>query len=287
MPGSDGRRDDRIPTTHVGSLIRPPALLEFIAARQARAALRRGRVPGAASRAVVAEVVRRQAEVGIDLPSDGEFGKAISWSQYALERLSGFERRPRRRAPIPSRAAPIARASPSSTPSSIAPTAPPATRGRQRADRGLRRADRIHRPERAAARHRQLQGGARRRRASTQGFLPVAAPASVIPDRKNEYYTTDEECVARDRRGDAHRVPGDRRRRAAAAARRRALRGHLRPHGAARDARRIPRWVGDACRGAERRARGHSARSACATTSAGAAGRPAHHRRAAARTSST
>ena len=26
--------------------------------------------------------------------SDGEFGKAISWSQYALERLSGFERRP-------------------------------------------------------------------------------------------------------------------------------------------------------------------------------------------------
>src|SRR5438445_5774371 len=29
-----------------------------------------------------------------EIPSDGEFGKAISWSQYALERLSGFERRP-------------------------------------------------------------------------------------------------------------------------------------------------------------------------------------------------
>ena len=26
--------------------------------------------------------------------SDGEFGKSISWSQYVLERLSGFERRP-------------------------------------------------------------------------------------------------------------------------------------------------------------------------------------------------
>ena len=38
--------------------------------------------------------MRRQAEAGIDIPSDGEFGKAISWSQYALERLSGFERRP-------------------------------------------------------------------------------------------------------------------------------------------------------------------------------------------------
>ena len=42
----------------------------------------------------VAEVVRKQAEVGIDVVSDGEFGKSISWSQYVLERLSGFERRP-------------------------------------------------------------------------------------------------------------------------------------------------------------------------------------------------
>ncbi len=29
-----------------------------------------------------------------------------------------------------------------------------------------------------------------------EAFLPVAAPASVIPDRKNEYYATDEECLA-------------------------------------------------------------------------------------------
>ena len=42
----------------------------------------------------VKEVVQRQADAGIDVPSDGEFGKSISWSQYALERLSGFERRP-------------------------------------------------------------------------------------------------------------------------------------------------------------------------------------------------
>ena len=42
----------------------------------------------------VDEVVQQQADVGIDVVSDGEFGKAISWSQYALERLSGFERRP-------------------------------------------------------------------------------------------------------------------------------------------------------------------------------------------------
>ena len=28
-----------------------------------------------------------------------------------------------------------------------------------------------------------------------QGFLPVAAPASVIPDRKNEYYKSEDECL--------------------------------------------------------------------------------------------
>src|SRR5262249_56010560 len=42
----------------------------------------------------VGEVVRRQAAAGIDVVSDGEFGKSISWSQYVIERLSGFERRP-------------------------------------------------------------------------------------------------------------------------------------------------------------------------------------------------
>jgi 5-methyltetrahydropteroyltriglutamate--homocysteine methyltransferase len=30
----------------------------------------------------------------------------------------------------------------------------------------------------------------------SQGFLPVAAPASVIPDRKNEYYASEDECLA-------------------------------------------------------------------------------------------
>jgi len=85
MPSSDGR----IPTTHVGSLIRPPELLQFIAARQAGKPYDEAGYQACLSRSV-AEVVAQQAKTGIDLPSDGEFGKAISWSQYALERLSGF-----------------------------------------------------------------------------------------------------------------------------------------------------------------------------------------------------
>ncbi len=87
------RSQSRILTSHVGSLIRPPALQDFLRARQAgkpydEKAYRRCLANS------VGEVVRQQAQVGIDVVSDGEFGKSISWSQYALERLSGFERRP-------------------------------------------------------------------------------------------------------------------------------------------------------------------------------------------------
>src|SRR6185295_8757929 len=87
------RSTGRILTTHVGSLIRPAPLLPYIRAKQSGEPYdERGYAECLASS--VADVVRRQAAAGIDIPSDGEFGKAISWSQYALERLSGFERRP-------------------------------------------------------------------------------------------------------------------------------------------------------------------------------------------------
>src|SRR5262249_25411986 len=87
------RSTDRILTTHVGSLIRPEPLLEFLRLRQARQPLDGAAYEKCLS-ACVADIVRHQAEVGVDVVSDGEFGKSISWSQYVLERLSGFERRP-------------------------------------------------------------------------------------------------------------------------------------------------------------------------------------------------
>jgi 5-methyltetrahydropteroyltriglutamate--homocysteine methyltransferase len=87
------RSTDRILTTHVGSLIRPQPLQAFLRAKQAGNAFDREAYEQCLTETVAA-IVRRQAEVGIDVVSDGEFGKSISWSQYALERLSGFERRP-------------------------------------------------------------------------------------------------------------------------------------------------------------------------------------------------
>ena len=86
------RSTERILTTHVGSLIRPQALLDQLRARQKGEANEKAYED--CLKESVAWVVRRQAEAGIDIVDDGEYGKNISWAQYALERLSGFERRP-------------------------------------------------------------------------------------------------------------------------------------------------------------------------------------------------
>ena len=88
---------ERILTTHVGSLPRSQAVTDVLFGRE------HGTIKDAAAAAAVIadateEVVKRQVAAGIDVVSDGEFGKSISWAQYALERLSGFERRPLRQA---------------------------------------------------------------------------------------------------------------------------------------------------------------------------------------------
>jgi 5-methyltetrahydropteroyltriglutamate--homocysteine methyltransferase len=79
----------RILTTHVGSLIRPPELLDALRARQAGDD---NAWPEAVGRAV-RDVVRRQIEAGIDIPNDGEYSKT-GFTAYLSERLTGFEMRP-------------------------------------------------------------------------------------------------------------------------------------------------------------------------------------------------
>jgi len=178
------RSSNRILTTHVGSLIRPPHLLELARTQQNGEPVD-ARAYEQCLKDSVAEVVKRQAQAGIDIVNDGEFGKSTSWSLYALKRVSGFELRP------------------------IQPGADPFARG---ADR-----------ERFKEFYAELEGGNERTwsnvtkreavcvapvkytglgelqhdldnlKAGLQGvnveeaFLPVAAPSSAIPDRKNEY----------------------------------------------------------------------------------------------------
>jgi 5-methyltetrahydropteroyltriglutamate--homocysteine methyltransferase len=182
------RSSARILTTHVGSLIRPPALQEFLRAKQA------GKLYDKVAYAkcltnTVSEVVHQQAEVGVDVVSDGEFGKSISWSQYVLERLSGFERR------------------------AIKPGANPFTRGVDRekfaefyaeldAREGVATTvEAVCVGPIAYTGQAELQRDIDNFKAALKGvkveeaFMPVAAPASVIPDRKNEYYKSEEELI--------------------------------------------------------------------------------------------
>jgi 5-methyltetrahydropteroyltriglutamate--homocysteine methyltransferase len=92
------RSENRILTTHVGSLIRPAELLEALAGIQPGPPLQDDRFFGILQRAIE-EVVRKQADVGLDIINDGEFGKS-SWANYILERISGFENRPDQKAPV-------------------------------------------------------------------------------------------------------------------------------------------------------------------------------------------
>jgi 5-methyltetrahydropteroyltriglutamate--homocysteine methyltransferase len=83
----------RVQVTHAGSLIRPPELLAFLSAvDHGRASTDSVDYQATLARAV-ADVVRRQAETGIDIIDDGEMGKA-TWITYLYERTAGLESRP-------------------------------------------------------------------------------------------------------------------------------------------------------------------------------------------------
>jgi 5-methyltetrahydropteroyltriglutamate--homocysteine methyltransferase len=77
---------DRILTTHAGSLPRPNDVVEMISARGNR---RDPAADAARLRSAVAEVVRKQADIGIDIVDDGEYGKP-SFVTYVGERLGGL-----------------------------------------------------------------------------------------------------------------------------------------------------------------------------------------------------
>src|SRR5437762_12528533 len=83
---------DRILTTHTGSLHRPPDLEELYRRKFAGELCDDAEIE-TRLRSAVAEVVRRQANIGIDIIDDGEFSKLSFWA-YAKSRLDGIETRP-------------------------------------------------------------------------------------------------------------------------------------------------------------------------------------------------
>ena len=88
---------DHILTSHVGSLPRPDDLIAANRAREAGEATDEDAFQEKL-RGAVAQVVRRQKELGIDVPGDGEFGKSMgdrvnygAWLSYCFHRLGGLD----------------------------------------------------------------------------------------------------------------------------------------------------------------------------------------------------
>src|SRR5436305_991895 len=82
------RSTDRILTTHVGSLPRPPELLAFLERREAGSEIDQAAFARRLA-AAVEEVVEKQVACGIDSICDGEQSK-ISYTFYIRHRLAGI-----------------------------------------------------------------------------------------------------------------------------------------------------------------------------------------------------
>jgi 5-methyltetrahydropteroyltriglutamate--homocysteine methyltransferase len=183
------RSSDRILTTHVGSLIRPAEIQDFLQTRTIGDPYPESHNQLLAES--VRDVVRRQSAAGIDVVSDGEFGKPLGWSMYALDRLSGFEQR------LQTGPSPASRSADRQRFAEFYSSGAPGIDGG--ANSPARDSVCIGPIEYTGLE--QLKNDIANFKAALDGvdveeaFLPVAAPSSAIPDRKNEYYASDEECV--------------------------------------------------------------------------------------------
>jgi 5-methyltetrahydropteroyltriglutamate--homocysteine methyltransferase len=102
------RSDERILTTHAGSLTRPDTLREAWS-KPVEDARQEAALQGLLRKSV-ADVVAEQIATGIDIPNDGEFGKPMrsahdlaAWGTYIFGRLSGLGKAMN---PAPERAVP-------------------------------------------------------------------------------------------------------------------------------------------------------------------------------------
>lgn len=87
------RADRRVIVSHVGSLVRPPAMMPYLEKIRDKEPCDEAAFEKCLTTSV-AEAVRLQTEAGIDVVSDGEYGKSVNWAFYVHRRLSGLTWRP-------------------------------------------------------------------------------------------------------------------------------------------------------------------------------------------------
>jgi 5-methyltetrahydropteroyltriglutamate--homocysteine methyltransferase len=179
---------DRILTTHVGSLPRPDGLLALLEARAEGKPVDEEAYRAHVCKAVK-DIVRRQAEIGIDVVADGEMGKP-SFITYASERLSGLERRPGER-PSPFAHTRETASFPEFYQSAIA----------QQVSSRRRRARIVCAGPIAYKGQTQLQAELANLKAALDGldvveaFVPAIAPSNIEATTPNEYYSSEEAYV--------------------------------------------------------------------------------------------
>jgi len=183
------RSTDRILTSHVGSLIRPAELQAQIRARQSGKDFDAARFEKVLADSV-AGIVEGQVKAGVDVVSDGEFGKFISWSQYVLDRFSGFERRPFTAQGGNPWARGADRTRFKEFYAEMDAAEAPATQTRAVCVGPI-----TYTGSADVARDIANFKSALAKASATEAFMPVAAPASVIPDRENEFYKSEDELL--------------------------------------------------------------------------------------------
>ena len=176
---------DRICTTHVGSLIRPPELTKYIEAIDNGVVVDQSAFDRCLAGSV-AEVVRRQQQAGVDIVSDGEFGKFRSWSFYVLDRLGGIEER----AVEAARGAGRDQLLFPDFYAEYFPTQKLPKRGTAVCVGPI-----TYKGQAAVQKDIAIFKAALSGAAVVDAFLPVVAPASAVPRHKNEYYKNDEEFL--------------------------------------------------------------------------------------------
>src|ERR1700722_2579702 len=178
------RSEKRILTTHVGSIVRPQRL-RVITPAASESAENKKRYEEVL-RESVAEVVKMQAQAGIDIVNDGEFGKS-SWANYILERTTGFEHRANDVRPIQWLGRDLERFP------DVMATELPTMKKRMPTKACI---GPIHYGDHASIDRdiRNLKDALKSVKVE-EAFLPVVAPASAVFNGINEYYPTEKEYV--------------------------------------------------------------------------------------------
>ncbi len=186
---------NRILTTHVGSLVRPPKLIAFWRAIEDGKPYDEAAFETCLAE-FVAEVVRQQAEIGIDIVSDGEFSKGANWAFYVHKRLSGIAVRP---ATAEEAKDPMASMGGGRDHEAFAEFY-----AEYNAASGLakRLGNRVvvngpiqYSDQQVLRDIKNIKAGvaaAKGKHRLLAGFLPVVAPASALPGAKNEHYKNEE-----------------------------------------------------------------------------------------------